>query len=960
MAEDKLLYNSRIIRTFLEFIDKFYPNLNVNPILKFAGMTKYHINDSGHWFSQTQVDRFYEALVIHTGNPNIARESGRYMTSADGLGAVKQCVLGLVNPMSVYLLMSKLYNMVNHGAIITTNKISPHKVEIISVPKTGVEEKPYQCDNRLGSFESVTKLFTNNFAKIEHPECIHKGGDACRYIIAWENTFFYFVKSIRNYLLLAGIISSLITFFFISHNLWAVSNLLFIIAMMAFFLYTGRLENRDLTNKLEIQGKTAEGTLNETKLRYNNALLIQEIGQATSSILVSRVYIKNVIRILENRSGYDRCLIMLSNQAKTELLYSDSYGYTNKQENILKDTSFHLDNKYSRGPFVVAYKEQKQFLVDDMTKIKNQLSKNSQDFLNQMEGESMICVPIVYEKESLGILAVDNNVSRKPLTQSDINLLMGVASQMAVSIVNARSFQKLQNSERKYRDLVENANSIILRLDVNGNIIFLNDFAQNFFEFFSEKILGKNIVDTILPGFQSIQNELEKLKESSEKKPIKHIVNENSYTKKNGEIAWIAWTYKAIFDDKGVFREVLCIGNDISELKHAEEIKKKLEIRLHRAQKIEALGTLAGGVAHDLNNVLSGIVGYPELILMNLPDQSPLRKSVLAIKKSGEKAAAIVQDLLTLARRGVISKNPINLNKIVTEYMQSPEFAKLKSYHPNVVFKAHLEEDLFCILGSTVHFSKTLMNLVSNAAEAMSDGGEVTISTQNMLITKPIKGYDVIEPGEYVVLAVEDNGSGIKKNDLDRIFEPFYTKKIMGRSGTGLGMAVVWGTIKDHSGKIDIKSIVGKGTKVILYLPKSDIEFSPNETPLKFEDLLGNGEFVLVVDDDFEQREIATSMLETLGYSVASVSSGEEALTFLKNHSVDLLILDMIMGSGMDGYDTYKKIHDLYPSQKAIFTSGFSETLRIKAAQKLGAGVYVKKPYLLDEIGKAIKEELSA
>ncbi|MCI0470051.1 MAG: response regulator, partial [Candidatus Aminicenantes bacterium] len=199
---------------------------------------------------------------------------------------------------------------------------------------------------------------------------------------------------------------------------------------------------------------------------------------------------------------------------------------------------------------------------------------------------------------------------------------------------------------------------------------------------------------------------------------------------------------------------------------------------------------------------------------------------------------------------------------------------------------------------------------------------------------------------------------GISPDDLEKIFEPFYTKKHMGRSGTGLGMAVVWGVVQDHNGYIEIQSMEGKGTTINLFFPKTtrDIEFE--ECPAEKKEYVSRGEAILVVDDEPEQREIASLALSDLGYRVAAVAGGEEAIRYLEEHKVDLLILDMIMEPGIDGCETFKKIIKLYPGQKAIIVSGFSEDERVKTAQKMGAGVFIKKPYLRDEIFTAVRTEL--
>jgi len=402
----------------------------------------------------------------------------------------------------------------------------------------------------------------------------------------------------------------------------------------------------------------------------------------------------------------------------------------------------------------------------------------------------------------------------------------------------------------------------------------------------------------------------------------------------------------------------LDLKHEIKVRERAENERRRLETQLAHSQKMEAIGTLAGGVAHDLNNILSATVSYPDLILMDLPEESPLRTPILTIQQSGTKAAAIVQDLLTLARRGVVVTEVINLNHVIDNYLESPEFEKLREFHLNVKIESNLETNLLNIMGSSVHLSKTVMNLVSNAAESMDDGGNIFITTESKYIDKPIRGYDDIKEGDYVILTVSDTGKGISARDLERIFEPFFTKKKMGRSGTGLGMAVVWGTVKDHKGYIDIQSTEGKGTTFTLYFPVTRKEISGQEKALPMEEYMGNGESILVVDDVEDQREIASRILIKLGYSVTSVSSGEEAVDYMKDNSVDLLVLDMIMDPGINGLETYKRILDFHPNQKAIIASGFSATERVKEAQRLGAGAYIKKPYTLEKIGIVVKTEL--
>jgi len=508
--------------------------------------------------------------------------------------------------------------------------------------------------------------------------------------------------------------------------------------------------------------------------------------------------------------------------------------------------------------------------------------------------------------------------------------------------------QALQESELKYRTILENIEDGYYEVDIAGNITFLNDSLCEMFKYAREELAGMNY---------------RRLTTEENARDLYRVFNrvfiagvsdkgfDWEIIRKDGTRAHIEASVSRRVDEGGRPVGFRGIVRDISE-------KRRLEAQLQRAQKMEVIGTLAGGVAHDLNNILSGLVSYPELLLMQIPADSPLRKPLLTIQRSGEKAAAVVQDLLTLARRGVAVSEVVNLNEVITQYLKSPEYEKLRSFHPGVDVETRFERGLLDISGSPVHLSKTVMNLISNAAEAVRQGGTIVVSTENRYIDRPVRGYEDVLEGDYVVLTVTDPGVGISPEDITKIFEPFYTKKKMGRSGTGLGMSVVWGTVKDHHGYIDVESREGEGTTFTLYFPATREVKGKDEPPLSVESYRGRGESILIVDDVEQQREIASEMLKALGYSVRTVSSGEEALEYLKTHPVDLVILDMIMDPGIDGLETYRRIIRFRPGQKAVIASGFSETERVREAQRLGVGAYVKKPFLSDKIGPAIRAEL--
>ncbi len=506
--------------------------------------------------------------------------------------------------------------------------------------------------------------------------------------------------------------------------------------------------------------------------------------------------------------------------------------------------------------------------------------------------------------------------------------------------------EKLQESEEKFRKIANAISTVFWMISSDWKkVTYVSPAFEDIYEYKCEEIYRnpKLLIKIIhTDDKRRVLSFIKNLK--TEDTDIEFRIQT-----KTGIVKWIR---NKIFPVKSKSGEILVltgITEDISE-------KRELENKLNRAEKMESLGLLAGSVAHDLNNSLLPLVGFSDMLLKDLSIDSKMRESLEIIKNSGIRAAETVQDLLTLTKRGVYEKEVVDLNSIIAAYLNSPEFEVIKKKYPDINFHIYLDNSCLKILGSENHLYKSIMNLVSNAVEAIEGEGEITLKTEISYIDKSKIKNGSLKKGMYIKFIITDTGQGIEQENLQKIFEPFYTKKGKNKKGTGLGLSVVWGTVNDHNGYIDVKSKVQNGTTFTLYFPLCSEKISIKNI---FEKIYrGKGENILVIDDSQEQRDVAEIMLKELGYNVYSVESGKEAIHYMNNNSVDLIILDMLLQDDMDGYKTYSEIIKFKPHQKAIIVSGFAEDERVKSTQKLGAGIYLEKPYIISGLSRAVKEEL--
>ncbi len=506
--------------------------------------------------------------------------------------------------------------------------------------------------------------------------------------------------------------------------------------------------------------------------------------------------------------------------------------------------------------------------------------------------------------------------------------------------------QALRDSEIRFRSVIESVPNIAVQgYNPDKEVIFWNDASELLYGYSAEEAIGRKMDDLILPEFDKLEDEVVSLDLAPGEIAMRH---------KDGSIIPVYSSHMTLKNTMGS-EEMYCLDVDLTALKRARQQQEILQEKLERAERMESLGILAGGVAHDLNNMLGPMVGYSDLLLTKIGADSPYRKQIMRIGQSAQDAADVIQDLLTLARRGRYEIVPTDLNGVVRGYLESPSFHQLTERYEGVTLDLQLDDTNPLILGSAPHLAKTIMNLIVNSFDAMAGNGCLKVTTEVRELDSLLSGYKRIVPNSYLMFRVKDTGLGISDEDMEKIFEPYYSKKKMGVSGSGLGLAVVYGIVKDHKGYYDVFSRRGEGTEFVLYFPITHDQVIEEEDAQA--DLRGT-ETILIIDDNPVQRQIASDLLSNLGYVAITAGNGREGVGFLNGNTVDLVIIDMIMENGYDGLDTFKDILAMHPHQKAIVISGFSATERVNEMQELGAGAYVRKPFTMDKLGRAVRAEL--
>lgn len=560
-----------------------------------------------------------------------------------------------------------------------------------------------------------------------------------------------------------------------------------------------------------------------------------------------------------------------------------------------------------------------------------------------------IGVPLKIKGEVVGIMAAHCYEDEDRFDLIDLDILNSVSEQIALAIERKRNEQALVTSEKKYRTIIESLEDGYYEVDLKGKLTLVNQALCRMLGHSDYDLLGKNTsaymtkesVRQVSESFIAIM---------AANQPGKTL--ELEFIRSDGESRFAETVVSTVCSDDSEPVGFRGIARDITGRKLAEQSQKQLEEQLQQVQRLESLGTLAGGIAHDFNNLLMGIQGKTELMLCDISYEHPHHSQLAAIKKYLESAANLTTRLLGFARGGKYEVKPAHLNLLVEKSIQM--FGRTKK---EITLDCDLRNDLQLVEVDSSQIEQVVINLLVNAAQAMPGGGKIVVTTGLRRVNIDHAKVHDIQTGDYVELVISDTGNGMDKETMARIFEPFFTTKDIGH-GTGLGLAMVYGIIRNHLGAITVKSKVNEGTTFTILLPVSDKTISDvievADEPTK------GSECILLVDDEPMILEVGQEILKALGYEVLTAASGEEALEIYENNinRIDLSVIDMIMPN-MSGGELFDKMTAINPAVKVLLASGYSIEGEAREILKRGCRGFIQKPFTISELSAKLRGLLS-
>ncbi|MFO7714979.1 response regulator [Desulfosarcina sp.] len=953
------LYKSGVLGNYISYLES-HGGADIEDLLQCSGLTRFDINDEGHLLSQAQINRFHRCLDEKVADPKISYKVGCHALYAKSTGTLKRYGLQFITPGAMYKAVDRVYPKWSRGHLCKTAITGKGQAEMTVSVRPGVREEHFQCENRMGILESIGKIQTGHPSRITHPTCMHRGDDACQYLISWREKPSAIWKRKGAYAGMVSLAAAVATGLFLSTALWMLTALSMGVVSLSIWLLGSRLEVRELAGFLKEQGDTAGRLLEEIENRYHNSRMIQEIGLAGVDILEANSFLTSVLASMSRNLDFTRGMIALCSDDRRRLYFVDGYGFSPEELQFLQQVDFGIDFSNSTDMFIQALKTGKPLFLNDIYEKIGAMASNSRGLIENLGVESLISVPLIHKKEPLGLLLVDTKGAKRKYTTSDANLLMGIASQIATGIINARSYTRIQESEQRYRLLAENVADVIWILDVNSfTMTYVSPSVEKTTGYTPDEILTLSMDHYLTAdSFQRASSVLSK----ALKDVAAGAIDPNHFSMtleleeyhKNGTLIPIEVTAGILVDEHGKPNAVLGVSRDLSERKRAEKERTEIDNRLQRAKKMESLGTMAGSIAHNFNNLLMVVSGNLELAKADLLESSTAAGNIQRAINASQRAADLSGMMLTYVGQLKKENVAVDLSEAVETVLKNMDESNLS----NVALNLDLADPMPLVAADAGQMHQMISGFITNAIEALGkEKGQVRISTGSMHCGKAYLSTTYLKEehpeGMYAYVEVADTGCGMDAETLGKVFDPFFSTKFTGR---GLGMAAVMGIVRSHNGAIKVSSTKDEGSVFTALFPIQGVSLRrgrPDRTPVETNNSVKT---VLLVDDETMVMEIGSQFLQRLGYTVRTASGGQEALAIFKRASdrIDCVLLDFTM-PGMDGLETMQQIRKIRPDIRIIITSGYArQQIEDRFAHVAPPDAFIQKPFEM----KALKEKL--
>ncbi len=959
------LYNSAILGNYINYLHAYHKDVDTDELLRCSGLTQLDINDEGHFLTQGQINHFHRSLDKVLNDPEISHKVGRHSLYMKSTGTIRKYCLQFVTPRALYRIIDQIYPKWCKGHRAKTRITGKGRAEVTVSIRPGIREKQFQCENRLGIYEAIGKLVTGQIAQVTHPKCMHQGDDTCRYLISWKEKPSSIWKRAGAYAIAFSIAIAVPMFFFMPAAFWTPSILALSVICLSILLSGSRLEKKELAGFLKEQGSTAGQLLEEIETRYHNAQLVQEIGQAGADILEANTFLNAVLESMSRNLDFPRGMIALCDDGCTRMRHVANYGFSRTERQFLERMDFDIDLDNTSDVFIQALMNDHPIFLSDFKRNTDSMASNSLDMVKNLAVEALICVPLIYKKRPLGIIFVDTKGTKRKRTTSDINLLMGIASQTATGIVNARSYASLQKSEQRYRLLAENVTDVIWILDFGTlKMTYTSPSVEKVQGYTPVEIAALPIDQYLTP--ESYQRAVTTLSEKMEKVATGEI-DPGSYSMtleleefhKNGTIIPVEVTAGFLIDEKGKPNAVLGISRDMSYRKQVDRKQAETENRLQQARKMESLGTMAGSIAHNFNNLLMVVLGNLELAQENLPKGSAAVRNIQRATHASQRATDLSGMMLTYVGQLKKESIPVDLSQAVRTVLQKMDESQMAT----VTLDMDLADPMPLVAADPGQMHQTISGFITNAIEALeNEKGRVRISTGSMHCDREYLSACYLKAdmpeGMYAYVEVADTGCGMDAETLGKVFDPFFSTKFTGR---GLGMAAVMGIVRAHSGTVRVNSVRGEGSVFTALFPIQGISLRQVAPDTTTEPTQAEGQTILLVDDEEMIMDIGSQFIKRLGYIVRTASGGQEALDLFKQapDSIDCLLLDYTM-PGMDGLETLQQIKEIRPDARIIITSGYTrQQIEDRFAHVGLPDDFIQKPFEMKALQEKLLEVLS-